>query len=104
MVNFNIHHLIKCEKEARANTRATQLIELIDECYLSSNLPAEMPTYFSAQRNKTNINLCLTMEELTGQVMTCRTREDLDHNSDHISVEKVLNDSVKTTSQQKKYI
>ncbi len=62
-----------------------------------------MPTYFSAQGNETTIDLCLTTEELTGQVMTCRTPEDLDHNSDHMPIETVSNVSVGATPQQEKY-
>lgn len=76
---------------------------MIDEFHLSSNLPTGTPTYFSAQGNETAIDLCLNTEELTGKVMKCRTREDLDHNSDQMPIETILNISIGVTPPQEKY-
>lgn len=76
---------------------------MIDEFHLSSNLPTGTPTYFSAQGNETTIDLCLNTEELTGKVMKCRTREELDHNSDHMPIETILNISIGVTPPQEKY-
>lgn len=101
--DFNIHHPIWGGSGARADSRAAELIVLLDEFHLSSNLPTGTPTYFSAQGNETTIDLCLTTEELTEQVMKCRTREDLDHNSDHMPIETILNISIGATPPLEKY-
>ncbi len=76
---------------------------LIDEFYSSFNLPAGTAIYINAQGIKSIIDPWLTTEEFIKQMITCKIREILDHNSEHMLIETVLNVSVRAIPQREKY-
>jgi hypothetical protein len=54
--------------------------------------------YFHFQRSESIIDMCLTTEDLNDQILICKTRSDLNHDSNHFFIETILNISINETS------
>ena len=101
--NFNIHHSIWKDVQVKADLRASELLTIMNEFQLISNLKFEISIFVSCRENEITINLCLTTKELTNRIIICRIRENLNHDFDHLFIETILNVSINTILSKKKF-
>ena len=101
--NFNIHHSIWENVQVKADLRTSELLAIMNEFQLISNLKFEISIFVSCRENEITINLCLTTKELTNRIIICRIRENLDHDFDHLFIKTILNVSINTISSKKKF-
>ena len=99
--NFNIHHSIWKDVQVKADLRASELLTIMNEFQLISNLKFEISIFVSCRENEITINLCLTTKELTNRIIICRIRENLNHDFDHLFIKTILNVSINTISSKK---
>ena len=101
--NFNIHHSIWENVQVKADLRTSELLAIMNEFQLISNLKFEISIFVSCRENEITINLCLTTKELTNRIIICRIRENLNHDFDHLFIKTILNVSINTISSKKKF-
>ena len=83
--------------------RASELLAIMNEFQLISNLKLEISIFVSCRKNEIIINLCLTTKKLTNRIIICRIRENLNHDFDHLFIKTILNVSINTTFSEKKF-
>jgi hypothetical protein len=103
MKNFNIHHSSWNDFTARSNSRLFEMLLLMNEFRLQSNLSKKSSTYFHFQKSESIIDMCLTIENLNDRILICKTSSDLNHNSNHFFIETILNISINETSFFERY-
>ena len=101
--DFNIHHAGWEGVNAINDPRAPELLALINEFGLILNTPKRIKTYVSRTGNEFTIDLNFATKELSQRVISCMTREDLDHDSDHLSIETILDISINTAPPAEKF-
>ena len=101
--DFNIHHSIWKDVQVKADLRASELLTIMNEFQLISNLKFEISIFVSCRKNEIIINLCLTTKELTNRIIICRIRENLNHDFDHLFIKTILNVSINTILSEKKF-
>ncbi len=69
----------------------------MNEFRLQFNLSREISTYFHFQESESIIDMCLTIENLNDRILICKTRSDLNHDSNHYFIEIILNISINET-------
>jgi hypothetical protein len=65
---------------------------------LQFNLSRETSIYFHFQNSKSIIDMCFTIEDLNDRILICKTRSNLNHDSNHFFIETILNISIIETS------
>ncbi len=98
MKDLNIHHLSWSDSTTRSNSRSLEMLLLMNEFRLQFNLSRETSTYVHFQRSESIIDMCLTTENLNNRILICKTRSDLNHDSNHFFIETILNISINETS------
>jgi hypothetical protein len=98
MKNLNIHHSSWKDVTARSNNKFFEMLLIMNEFRLQSNLSKETSTYFHFQRSKSIIDMCLTTENLNDRILICKARFDLNHDSNYFSIEMILNISINETT------
>ena len=84
--DFNLHHTCWGGSAVRrTEEEADDLIEIMDEFGLTSNLPTGTITYMEADRQST-IDLSLTTIGLADRLIKCEIDEDVNHDSDHLPI------------------
>lgn len=100
--DFNLHHELRGGNNIRSpDTEANELIELMDDFDLTSQLPAGTITYEEGDR-RTTINLCLTTVSLVERLIRCGIDSDANHDSDHLPIVTSLDLTVTQLQQQEK--
>jgi hypothetical protein len=98
MKNLNIHHLTWKEITAKSNSRSFEMLLLMNEFRLQSNLSRKISTYVHFQESKSIIDMCLTIENLNDRNLICKTRSNLNHDSNHYFIEIILNIFINETT------
>jgi hypothetical protein len=98
MKNLNIHHSSWDDSTTRSNSRSLEMLLLMNEFRLQSNLLRRTSTYVHFQKSKSIIDMCLTIENLNDRILICKTRSNLNHDSNHFFIETILNISINETS------
>jgi hypothetical protein len=98
MKNLNIHHSSWDDSTTRSNSRSFEMLLLMNEFRLQSNLSRRTSTYVHFQRSESIIDMCLTIKNLNDRILICKTRSDLNHDSNHFFIETILNISINETS------
>jgi hypothetical protein len=70
----------------------------MNEFRLQFNLSRNTSTYVHFQRSESIIDLCLTTKNLNDRTLICKTRSNLNHDSNHMLIETILNVSINETS------
>ncbi|CVL08851.1 uncharacterized protein FMAN_14093 [Fusarium mangiferae] len=84
--DFNLHHeLWGGDRVKRADPNAAELITIMEDHYLTSNLAPGTITY-EERDGRTTIDLCLTTPGLVDRLIRCETAADMDHDSDHLPI------------------
>lgn len=95
--DFNIHHPAWGGESVNADARSNTLMELIDDYGLTQHVPVGSQTYLpmiSAHRPST-LDLAFTTQGLKDRVIKCGIRDDMDHGSDHMPIENVVDVSLR---------
>jgi hypothetical protein len=103
MKDFNIHHSSWENVTARSNNKFFEMLLLMKEFKLQSNLSRITSTYFHFQESKSIIDMCLTIENLNDRILIYKTRSDLNHDSNHFFIETILNISINETTFSKRF-
>ncbi len=98
MKNLNIHHSFWNDFTTRSNIRSFEMLLLMNEFRLQFNFFKKTSTYFHFQKSKSIIDMCLTIENLNDRILICKTRSNLNHDSNHFFIETILNISISETS------
>jgi hypothetical protein len=98
MKNFNIHDSLWDEITARANNKSFEMLLWMNEFWLQFNFSRKTSTYFYFQKLKLIIDMCLTIENLNDDILICKTRLNLNHDSNHFFIETILNISINETT------
>jgi hypothetical protein len=98
MRDLNIHHSTWKEITARSNSRSFEMLLLMNEFRLQSNLSREISTYVHFQESESIIDMCLTIESLNDRILICKTRSNLNHDSNHYFIEIILNIFISETT------
>ncbi len=98
MKNFNIHHSSWNDVSIRSNIKSLKMLLMMNEFRLQFNLSRNTSTYFHFQKSKSIIDLCLTTKNLNDRILICKTRSNLNHDSNHMLIETILNVSINETS------
>jgi hypothetical protein len=98
MKDFNIHHSSWNDFTTRSNNRSFEMLLLMNEFRLQFNLSKRTSTYVHFQRSESIIDMCLTTENLNDRILICKTRSDLNHDSNHFFIETILNILINETS------
>jgi hypothetical protein len=101
--NFNIHHSTWEDVSARFNNKVFEMLLLMNEFRLQFNLSKETSIYFHFQSSESIIDMCLTTKNLNDRILICKTRSDLNHDSNHYFIEIILNISISETSLSKRF-
>ena len=101
--DFNIHHVGWKGVNAINDPRASELFILIDEFGLIFNTSKRTKTYVSRTGNEFTIDLSFATEELSQRVIFCMAREDLNHDSDHLFIETILDISISIAPSAEKF-
>lgn len=102
MGDYNLHHeLWGGSNIRRPDPHASELIELMDEYDLTSQLPAGTVTYEEGE-SRTTIDLCLTTIGLTDKIIRCEIDDKAKHDSDHLPIVTSFNLAVPRHQQQGK--
>jgi hypothetical protein len=96
--DLNIHHSSWDDLTARSNNRSFEMLLLMNEFRLQFNLSRKTSTYFHFQKSKSIIDMYLTTEDFNDRILICKTRSDLNHDSNHFFIETTLNISINETS------
>jgi hypothetical protein len=96
--DLNIHHSSWDDVSIRSNSKSLKMLLLMNEFRLQSNLSRETSTYFHFQKSESIIDMCLTTESLNNRILICKTRSDLNHDSNHFLIETILNISISETA------
>ncbi|KAI3534405.1 reverse transcriptase [Colletotrichum abscissum] len=84
--DFNLHHELWGGSDIRAPDReATELLELMDDMNLTSQLRAGTITYEEGDR-RTTIDLCLVTVGLVNRMIRCEVDHNINHDSDHLPI------------------
>ncbi|KAF6525599.1 hypothetical protein HZS61_011394 [Fusarium oxysporum f. sp. conglutinans] len=84
--DFNLHHeLWGGDRVQRADPNAAELITIIEDHCLTSNLVPGTITY-EERDGRTTIDLCLTTAGLVGRLIQCEIETNMDHDSDHLPI------------------
>jgi hypothetical protein len=94
MKNLNIHHSSWNDSTTRSNSKSFEMLLLMNEFRLQSNLLRKTSTYVHFQRSESIINMCLTIENFNDRILICKTRSNLNHDSNHFFIEMILNISI----------
>jgi hypothetical protein len=94
MKDFNIHHSTRRDVAIRSNSKSFEMLFMMNEFRLQSNFSKETSTYFHFQKLKSIIDMCLTIENLNDRILICKTRSNLNHDSNHFFIETILNISI----------
>ncbi len=98
MKDFNIHHSSWDDATIRSNSKSFEMLLLMNEFRLQFNLSRETSTYFHFQKSESIIDMCLTTKSLNDRILICKTRSNLNHDSNHMFIETILNVSINETS------
>jgi hypothetical protein len=94
MNNLNTHHSSWDEFTARLNSKLFEMLLLMNEFRLQLNLSRKTSTYFHFQKSEFIIDMCLTTENLNDRILICKTRLNLNHDSNHFFIDTILNISI----------
>ncbi len=97
MKDLNIHHSSWNDFTTRSNSRSFEMLLLMNEFRLQSNLSRKTLKYVHFQTSESIIDMCLTTESLNNRISICKTRSDLNHDSNHFFIETILNISINET-------
>jgi hypothetical protein len=98
MKNLNIHHSTWKDLTIRSNSRSFEMLLVMNEFRLQFNLSRKTSTYFHFQRSESIIDMCLTTKDFNDKILICKTRSNLNHDSNHMLIETILNISISETS------
>jgi hypothetical protein len=98
MRDFNIHHSSWDDVSIRSNIRSFEMLLMMNEFRLQFNLSRNTSTYFHFQKSESIIDLCLTTKNLNDRILICKSRLNLNHDSNHMFIETILNVSINETS------
>jgi hypothetical protein len=98
MKDLNIHHSSWNDFTTRSNNRSFEMLLLMNEFRLQFNFSRRTSTYVHFQRSKSIIDMCLTTESFNDRILICKTRSDLNHDSNHFFIETILNILISETS------
>jgi hypothetical protein len=98
MKDFNIHHSSWNDISIRLNSRSFEMLLMMNEFRLQSNLSRETSTYFHFQKFESIIDQCLTTKNFKDRILICKTRSNLNHDSNHKLIETILNVSISEAS------
>jgi hypothetical protein len=104
MKDFNIHHSSWNDVSIRANIRSFKILLMMNEFRLQFNLSRKTSTYFHFQRSESIINMNLTTKNFNNRILICKTRSNLNHDSNHMLIETILNVSISETSFLERFI
>jgi hypothetical protein len=94
MKDLNIHHSTWEEITAKSNNKFSEMLLLMNEFRLQFNLSRRISTYFHFQESEFIIDMYLTIENLNDRILICKTRSDLNHDSNHYFIEIISNISI----------
>jgi hypothetical protein len=97
MKDFNIHHSSWDDVSIRSNIKSFEMLFMINEFRLQFNLSRNTSTYFHFQKSKSIIDLCLTTKSYNDRILICKTRSNLNHDSNHMFIKTILNVSINET-------
>ncbi len=97
MKNLNIHHFSWDEITAWANNKSFEMLLWMNEFQLQFNLLKKTSTYFHFQKSESIIDIYLTIEDFNDRILICKTRSNLNHDSNHFFIETILNISINKT-------
>ncbi|KAF5669922.1 reverse transcriptase [Fusarium denticulatum] len=84
--DLNLHHeLWGGDRVQRADPNATELITIIEDYCLTSNLTPGTITYEEGD-GRTTIDLCLITAGLVDRLTRCEIETEMDHDSDHLPI------------------
>jgi hypothetical protein len=98
MKNLNIYHSTWDDVKIRSNNKSLEMLFMMNEFRLQFNFSRKTSTYFHFQKLKSIIDMCLTIESFNDRILTCKTRSNLNHDSNHMLIETILNISICETS------
>ncbi len=101
--DFNIHHLSWGCKTIQVNKQPPQLLEIINEFNLTQHLSPGTKTFISPLGSESTIDLVFTSAGLTKRIQMCDVVEALDHNSDNLPIETILDLSLQNTATDTRY-
>ncbi|KDN71155.1 putative zinc knuckle, partial [Colletotrichum sublineola] len=100
--DFNLHHELWGGSDIRIPDReATELLDLMDDMNLTSQLQPGTITYEEGDR-RTTIDLCLVTIGLVDRIIRCQVDHDINHDSDHLPIVTSLNLAVAELQLEKK--
>ncbi len=97
MKDFNIHHSSWNDFTIRSNSRLFEMLLMMNKFWLQFNFLRKTSTYFHFQKSKSIIDMCLTTKNFNDRILICKTRFDLNHDSNHMLIETILNVSINET-------
>ncbi len=103
MKDLNIHHSFWDDFTTKSNSRSLEMLLLMNKFRLQFNLFRKTSTYFHFQKSKLIIHMCLITEDLNDRILICKTRSNLNHDSNHFFIETILNISINETSFLKRF-
>jgi hypothetical protein len=98
MKDLNIHHSTWREITARSNNKFLEMLLLMNKFRLQFNLSKRIFTYVYFQESKSIIDMCLTIENFNDRILICKTRSNLNHDSNHYFIEIILNIFINETT------
>ncbi|KAI3528112.1 reverse transcriptase, partial [Colletotrichum abscissum] len=99
--DFNLHHELWGGSDIRAPDReATELLDLMDDINLTSQLRAGTITYEGDRR--TTIDLCLVTVGLVDRMIRCEVDHNINHDSDHLPIATSLHLAVTELQREEK--
>jgi hypothetical protein len=101
--NLNIHHSTWDDVIARSNSRSLEMLLMMNEFRLQSNLSRRTSTYFHFQESESIIDMCLTTKNLSDRILICRARSNLNHDSNHMFIKTILNILISETAFVERY-
>lgn len=100
--DFNLHHELWGGSDIRAPDReATELLDLMDDMNLTSQLRAGTITYEEGD-HRTTIDLCLVTVGLVDRMIRCEVDHNIDHDSDHLPIATSLHLAVTELQREEK--
>jgi hypothetical protein len=98
MKDLNMHHSSWNDVTARLNNKSFEMLLLMNEFRLQFKFSRNTSTYFHFQKSKSIIDMCLITKNLIDRILICKTRSNLNHDSNHMLIETTLNVSINETS------
>lgn len=102
--DFNLHNPIWGGISPQTMTNeAAPLLEIMEECNLTSCLPQGTITW---RRNDQNscIDLVLASHEITERIIHCQTSQQINHDSDHFPIHTIIDVRAQLTKPKQTYI